>query len=123
MVKLKRYIHHDKFKNNFNLAYFFQVFLYIGMTSHWRPKARGLVQHGGPPGWLEESEPAGVVLYVMERLYPCLFRTIPVALTGTAQLRADGISSCCELHHAEKAWPGSLVDPSLLSGYPHRYNK
>ncbi len=24
-----------------------------------RPKARGLVQHGGPPGWLEESDPAG----------------------------------------------------------------
>jgi len=24
----------------------------------------------------------------------CLFRTIPVALTGAAQLRADGISSC-----------------------------
>jgi hypothetical protein len=21
-----------------------------------RPKARGLVQHGGPPGWLEESD-------------------------------------------------------------------
>jgi hypothetical protein len=25
----------------------------------------------------------------------CLFRTVPVALTGAAQLRADGISSCC----------------------------
>jgi hypothetical protein len=23
------------------------------------PKATGLVQHGGPPGWLEESEPTG----------------------------------------------------------------
>jgi hypothetical protein len=23
-----------------------------------RPKARGLAQHGGPPGWLEESDPA-----------------------------------------------------------------
>jgi hypothetical protein len=28
-----------------------------------RLKARGLVQHGGPPGWLEESNPAGVILY------------------------------------------------------------
>ena len=30
----------------------------------WKPlrsKARGLVQHGGPPGWLEESHPAGVI--------------------------------------------------------------
>ncbi len=24
-----------------------------------RPKARWLAQHGGPPGWLEESDPAG----------------------------------------------------------------
>ncbi len=42
-----------------------------------RPKARGLVQHGGPPGWLEESDPAGVILYVMDGLYrmPSLFRT------------------------------------------------
>ncbi len=24
------------------------------------PKARGLTQHGGLPGWLEESDPAGV---------------------------------------------------------------
>ncbi len=34
-----------------------------------RPKARGMVQHGGPPGWLEESEPAGVIFYVMDGLY------------------------------------------------------
>jgi hypothetical protein len=27
-----------------------------------RPKARGLTQHGGPPGWLEESDQAGVTL-------------------------------------------------------------
>jgi hypothetical protein len=33
-----------------------------------RPKARGLAQHGGPPGWLEES-PVGVVLYVMDGPY------------------------------------------------------
>ncbi len=24
-----------------------------------QPKARGLAQHGGPPGWQEESDPAG----------------------------------------------------------------
>jgi hypothetical protein len=23
------------------------------------PKTRGLAQHGSPPGWLEESDPAG----------------------------------------------------------------
>jgi hypothetical protein len=26
-----------------------------------RPKAGGLSQHGGPPGWLEESDPAGEI--------------------------------------------------------------
>jgi hypothetical protein len=30
-----------------------------------RPMARGQTQHGGPPGWLEESDPAGVIFYVM----------------------------------------------------------
>jgi hypothetical protein len=35
-----------------------------------RPKAIGLAQHGGPPGWLEESDPAGVILYVMEYRLP-----------------------------------------------------
>jgi hypothetical protein len=31
-----------------------------------RPKARGMVQHGGPPGWLEESDPAGVICTMMD---------------------------------------------------------
>jgi hypothetical protein len=34
-----------------------------------RPKARGLAQHAGPPGWLDESDPAGVILYVMDGPY------------------------------------------------------
>jgi hypothetical protein len=38
-----------------------------------RPNARGLVQHGGPLGWLEESVPAGVILYVMDGPYRLLF--------------------------------------------------
>jgi hypothetical protein len=33
-----------------------------------RPKARGLAQHGGRPDWLEESNPAGVIFYVMDAL-------------------------------------------------------
>jgi hypothetical protein len=48
-----------------------------------RPKARGLAQHGGPPGWLEESDPAGVILYVMDGPHRLAFsRTVPVALRG-----------------------------------------
>ncbi len=37
---------------------------------------RGLAQHGtvgGPPGWLEESDPAGVILYVMDGPYRLTF--------------------------------------------------
>ncbi len=34
-----------------------------------RPKAIGLAQCGGPPGWLEESDPAGVILFVLDGPY------------------------------------------------------
>jgi hypothetical protein len=42
-----------------------------------RPNARWLAQNGGPPGWLEESDPAGVILYVMDgpRRLPFQYRT------------------------------------------------
>ncbi len=40
-----------------------------GKWSPMRPKAKRLAQHGGPPGWLEESYPAGVILYVMDGPY------------------------------------------------------
>jgi hypothetical protein len=29
------------------------------------PRARGLAQHDGPPGWLEDSDPAGVIFVRM----------------------------------------------------------
>jgi hypothetical protein len=50
------------------------MFTFLSTGQPWsratRPKARGLTQHGGPPGWLEESGPAdGVILYVMDD--PC----------------------------------------------------
>jgi hypothetical protein len=59
-----------------------------------RSKARGLVQRGGPPGWLKYSDPARFCTWWTGRT-ACLFRTVPVALTEAALLRADGISSCC----------------------------
>ncbi len=39
----------------------------------------------------------------------CLFRTVPVALTGATQLRADGISSCCYIVnvHNHPSWATS----------------
>ncbi len=36
-----------------------------------------------------------MILYDWTGRTACLFRTVPVALTGAAKLRADGISSCC----------------------------
>ncbi len=93
-----------------------------------RPKGRGVVQHGGPPGWLEKSE-LGRCDFVRTGRTACLFRTIPVALTEAAQLRPDGISSSCYIYiavnvHNHLSWatsrkegmPGTLVDPCLLSG-------
>jgi hypothetical protein len=57
--------------------------------SPMRPKARGLVQHGSLPSWLEESDPAGVILYVLDGPYRlpfpyrtgCPDRSCPAALT------------------------------------------
>jgi hypothetical protein len=42
-----------------------------------RPKARGLAQRGSLPDWLEDSDPAGVILYVMDGPYrlPFTYRT------------------------------------------------
>jgi hypothetical protein len=42
-----------------------------------RPTARGLAQHGFPPGWLEERDPAGMIFYVMDGPYrlPFPYRT------------------------------------------------
>jgi hypothetical protein len=37
-----------------------------GGVSPMRPNDRGLAQHGSLPGWLEESDSAGVILYVMD---------------------------------------------------------
>ncbi len=58
-----------------------------------RPKSSGLAQHGGPPSWLEESDPAGVILYVMDGSYslPFPYRT------GCPEKCADGNSSCCSI--------------------------
>ncbi len=92
------------------------------------PKARGLVRHGGPPGWMEESDPAGVILYMMYGSYrPPSPYTNPVALTGAAQLLSDEISSCCYIInvHNHPSWATSRkevmawysrIPPRLLSG-------
>ncbi len=61
-----------------------------------RPKPRGLAQHSGPPGWLLKSDPAGVILSVMDGPLPSTFsvHAVPVALTEAALLRATVILCC-----------------------------
>jgi hypothetical protein len=62
-----------------------------------RPKARGLVQHGGPPDWLEESDPEAGCDFIREWTVhaACPYRTVcPFSLVcpvSAVQLRADGI--------------------------------
>ncbi len=56
-----------------------------------KPKARELTQHGGPPGWLEESDPMqqGVILYVMDG--PC---RLPCRTTPLDPVYGRSISTC-----------------------------
>jgi hypothetical protein len=52
------------------MGYAGPVHLYWRPFQQMRPKARGLAQHGGPPGLLEESvTQQGVILTVMDD--PC----------------------------------------------------
>ncbi len=45
-----------------------------------RPKARGPAQHGGPPGWLSKSDPASVILSVMDGPYRLPFPSMQYRL-------------------------------------------
>ncbi len=80
-----------------------------------RPKARWLTQHGGPHGWLKESDPAG-----------CDFvsdgRSMPPALTD--HLARSGADLLLNVHktpswgHARKAWYSCNVHTySLVVNY------
>ncbi len=88
-----------------------------------RPKARGLTQHGGRPGWLEKSDP-GRCDFGRDRL-PFPYRT-GCPNRSCPQLRADGISSCYYIInvHNQASWATSrkegmawysIVGPCLLS--------
>jgi hypothetical protein len=49
------------------------------------PRARGLDQQGGPPGWLEESDPAGVIF---------LPPAVPPAFSVPYRLPSQELPSC-----------------------------
>jgi hypothetical protein len=54
-------ISHDFAQNNQVYTYFSWMRTRISRRYPVRPKARGLAQHGGPPGWQQESDPACMV--------------------------------------------------------------
>ncbi len=91
-----------------------------GCLETMRPKARGLAQHGGPPAWLAGRRVARQVWFCTwwTGRTVCLFRTVPVALTGAAQLRADGISSCC---YIVKKWTQPSAMSYVMQGRHGRY--
>ncbi len=77
-----------------------------------RPKARALALHGGPLGWLKESDP----------LILCDGRSMPPALMDHTTCPSLGLiyywvytNHRHELRHARKVWPVTLVNPCLLS--------
>jgi hypothetical protein len=97
------------------------VLIFLAESKPMRPKASGLAHHGGPPSWLEESDPPGVILYRLSFPYRtgCLDRSCPAASRWNFQLmlyKKYAQPSVIELLHTMKAWRGTLVDPCLLSG-------
>ncbi len=60
----------------------------VGPPNEAEPKARGLAQHSGPPCWLEDSDPVGVILYVIDGPYRLPFpsRVILYVIDGPYRL-------------------------------------
>ncbi len=89
------------------------------------PKARGLAQHGGPPGWLEDSNPAGAILCVMEGPYRtgCPDRSCPAASWWNFQLllysKCPKPSTMSYVPQGRYGWYSSWPVTSLCSSPPH----
>ncbi len=100
-----------------------------------RPKARRLAQHGRPPGWLEESDPTGMILYaivgpcrlpgVLYRL-PCL-PNIGLLANPAAEKAAAAAGILVNVHNPSTwamsrkegmAWNSRRPMPSLWFGVP-----
>ncbi len=94
-------------------------------VSFWRlnplmPQAREMTHHGGTPGWLEESDPAGWDLCCDGRSMPPFFwRTMPLSQTNRAAVTDVLVLKYTkyrhELYHARKAWVNTLVRPRAVS--------
>jgi hypothetical protein len=80
-----------------------------------RPKDRGLTQHGGPPGWLEESDPARDI-HDGRFKPPALVCSCSDAILANRDAVADVLVLVAqktrhEPYQARKAWVKTLVRP------------
>ncbi len=76
---------------------------YSWRVSPMRPKAREMTQHGGPPGWLEESNPSRWALC-------CDGRSMPPSLTDPTACPGLELLSCKLLEH-----PAAAADVPALN--------
>ncbi len=82
-----------------------------------RPKVRGLAQHGGPTGWLNESDPSGCDFVRDGPSMPPVLKDHPglgCLYTKLNVHKTPSWATC--IRHAKKAWSGTLVDPFFLTG-------
>jgi hypothetical protein len=86
--------------------------------AQWGQKLEGWTNTAAHPGWLEEWPDLQVWFCTWWMgLTAWFFCTVPVSLTGHAQLRVYRSSRCCyiyttirhELRHTRKAWPCTLL--------------
>jgi hypothetical protein len=67
-------------------------------------------------GW-RRAISQGVILYVMDGPCRLPWRTTPLAPVWSWSVTKCTQNTVMELRHARKAWPGTLVDPCVLSGF------
>ncbi len=80
-----------------------------------RSKARGLAEHDGPPGWLEESDPAGCDFVRDGRSMPPSLtdHTACLGLGADLLLNVHKTTSCAMSHKEGMTWYSSRPMPSL----------
>jgi hypothetical protein len=118
MIKTRAQFHYDIW----DIAEWLER-LTASISQPMRPKASGLVQPGGPPGWLEESDPIGSDI-VRDG------RSMPPALTehticpGLGLILGWAITKCAKTlswamsRKEGMAWYSSRPMPSLWSQHP-----
>jgi hypothetical protein len=87
---------------------------YLPQFQPMRLKARGLAQHGGTPGWLKESDPAGCdSVHDGRSILPAMIDHMTCTGLGLIVYKKHRH----DLRHAGKAWHVTLIDSCCLSGF------